>query len=133
MDISNAMLDLGANLTRDIHILTEWHDSWPTLSEQTPTLFLFSFLFGNLDEAKAEKLAEDVVAHVSHSGQPAVGLIQNSIKEDRNYATDAFLGRLRQLGDYLLLEEGFAEIQYKTTSSSDIKSCDVLFHRFSLN
>lgn len=132
MDISNAMLDLGANLTRDIHILTEWHDSWPILSEKTPTLFLFSFLFGNLNDAKAEKLAEDVVAHVSHSGQPTVGLIQNSIREDRNYATDAFLGRLRQLGDYLVLDEGFAEIQYKTTSSSDIKSCDVLFHRFSL-
>ena len=124
------MLSQGKSLTEHIDVKKSWSTYWPDSVNARPTLFLFSYLFANLTTDEGEALAENMVLHVEKTGAPAVGLIQNSSRDDRNLTTAAFLGRLRQLGQYQLLEEGVRSIEYRSNPRATPRAEDVLFHRF---
>lgn len=130
VDIAEPMLSQGKSLTEHIDVKKSWTTYWPDSVNARPTLFLFSYLFANLTTDEGEALAENVVLHVEKTGAPAVGLIQNSSRDDRNLTTAAFLGRLRQLGQYQLLEEGVRSIEYRSNPRATPRAEDVLFHRF---
>lgn len=127
VDPSRAMLQLADELQRSIRsvgitseFIEKLDDASMLLDSRGPVLVLMSYLFANLDEQQAVEYAEYIRYFANRSHARVLGIIQNSIRDDRNISLGNFRRRLMQMdSSWVFSGESLSRVRYRSNLSVD--------------